>query len=182
MHLPLCTYLYAPGAVAPPQLPPSSPLPPICSDGCAKASNGRCDDGGEGSETSKCLYGDDCSDCGAREPPRLVLIVGQLVAGSRVLVTVEQAEAGSQCLLSYSTRGPGSTTLATGITVSLAAARQHPQLQTADGEGRASWAIRIPRKLQVGAVIFVQAAELSGTLSGVMQAVVQASSLVSGPA
>lgn len=169
------TYLHAPGSVPSPPLPPSSSLPPICSDGCAKASNGRCDDGGEGSETSRCLYGDDCSDCGAREPPQLVLIVGQLVPGSRVLVNLERAEAGSQCLLSYSTRGLGSTTLPTGITVSLAAAKQHPKLQTADSEGRASWTIRLPRSFQVGAVIFVQAAELSGTLSGVMQAVVQAS-------
>jgi len=170
VDLPPCTRFSA----LPPAAPSSS-LPPICSDGCAKASNGRCDDGGEGSETSRCLYGDDCSDCGAREPPQLVLIVGQLVPGSRVLVNLERAEAGSQCLLSYSTRGLGSTTLPTGITVSLAAAKQHPKLQTADSEGRASWTIRLPRSFQVGAVIFVQAAELSGTLSGVMQAVVQAS-------
>jgi len=33
----------------------------------AKASNGKCDAGGEGSETYKCLYGDDSSDCGTRE-------------------------------------------------------------------------------------------------------------------
>ena len=37
-----------------------------CSDVCIHPSDGRCDDGGPGSEHADCAYGTDCSDCGTR--------------------------------------------------------------------------------------------------------------------
>ena len=40
----------------------------LCTDACSQASSGICDDGGPGSEWSRCLYGTDCSDCGPRSP------------------------------------------------------------------------------------------------------------------
>ena len=69
----------------PPSAPPSAPAPPapppvvgICNQQCASGSNsrsywlsdGRCDDGGEGSEYSRCNFGGDCDDCG----PRVVVL------------------------------------------------------------------------------------------------------------
>ena len=38
----------------------------ICSNSCAFANNGDCDDGGPGSRTASCDYGTDCADCGQR--------------------------------------------------------------------------------------------------------------------
>jgi hypothetical protein len=38
----------------------------ICLDLCASAGDGRCDDGGPGSDSSACEYGADCADCGPR--------------------------------------------------------------------------------------------------------------------
>ena len=38
----------------------------LCSDSCSFASDGECDDGGEGSDFAICDYGADCSDCGVR--------------------------------------------------------------------------------------------------------------------
>ncbi len=46
---------------------------PGCSDSCDWASDGVCDDGGEGAAFSGCDYGTDCADCGPREgwtPPK----------------------------------------------------------------------------------------------------------------
>jgi len=37
-----------------------------CSDTCQYAFDGECDDGGAGADTSLCLLGSDCSDCGVR--------------------------------------------------------------------------------------------------------------------
>ena len=37
-----------------------------CSDDCRYASDGECDDGGEGAGTDFCALGTDCSDCGPR--------------------------------------------------------------------------------------------------------------------
>ena len=37
-----------------------------CTETCRHASDGVCDDGGSGSETSYCSLGSDCADCGAR--------------------------------------------------------------------------------------------------------------------
>lgn len=48
---------------------PSKPPAPHyeCYDLCLpKIKNGVCDDGGNGSVTSWCMYGTDCSDCGKR--------------------------------------------------------------------------------------------------------------------
>jgi len=55
----------------PPGAMPPSPSPPppgasCCSDSCYHASDGDCDDGGSGAETSLCLLGQDCADCGVR--------------------------------------------------------------------------------------------------------------------
>lgn len=45
--------------------PASTSFPaPLCSNTCNWASDGDCDDGGPGSETSSCTLGDDCADCG----------------------------------------------------------------------------------------------------------------------
>ena len=55
--------------VVPPPSPPA-PLPPgcVCDDTCPGhaelASDGVCDDGGEGAEFSDCVPGTDCTDCG----------------------------------------------------------------------------------------------------------------------
>ena len=38
----------------------------VCTNSCASASDGDCDDGGPGSEFSLCDLGDDCDDCGTR--------------------------------------------------------------------------------------------------------------------
>ncbi len=38
----------------------------LCSNTCAFASDGDCDDGGSGSEFNICDLGTDCNDCGAR--------------------------------------------------------------------------------------------------------------------
>ncbi len=46
---------------------PQYPPPAGCYDLCLpKVNNGVCDDGGEGSQTSWCLLGTDCRDCGER--------------------------------------------------------------------------------------------------------------------
>jgi len=37
-----------------------------CSNTCSTAADGICDDGGPGAETTTCTFGDDCTDCGAR--------------------------------------------------------------------------------------------------------------------
>lgn len=62
----------------PPPLPtkpyPKSPPPPlspeqgyVCGNGCAFAGDGKCDDGGLGSEFDGCGEGTDCADCGPRD-------------------------------------------------------------------------------------------------------------------
>jgi hypothetical protein len=65
-------------APAPPILSPPPPGAPAtcprvdsnhhecCSDGCAHASDGMCDDGGPGAEYSLCALGSDCLDCSSR--------------------------------------------------------------------------------------------------------------------
>merc|ERR1719231_900525 len=67
-----------PGAAASPPPPTSSPPPSpsplgddcVCDETCigmpSWASDGYCDDGGEGAEYSSCSAGTDCADCGAR--------------------------------------------------------------------------------------------------------------------
>ena len=51
-------------------MPPPSPSPPpldaSCSNNCAHASDGDCDDGGSGSEFAYCPWASDCGDCGPR--------------------------------------------------------------------------------------------------------------------
>lgn len=37
-----------------------------CSDSCASAYDGSCDDGGPGAANSRCALGTDCGDCGTR--------------------------------------------------------------------------------------------------------------------
>ena len=37
-----------------------------CSDSCALADNGICEDGGYNAESNACAFGSDCSDCGVR--------------------------------------------------------------------------------------------------------------------
>ena len=69
-----CFSAYPP---APPQTPvpmpppPSSPptAPQVCenSDMCAYLNDKVCDDGGENSRWSDCVYGTDCADCGPRD-------------------------------------------------------------------------------------------------------------------
>merc|ERR1712185_716962 len=56
-----------------PSPPPPTPPPPLwCDDTCAHASNGACQDGGEGSLTAlygtpaQCAFATDCADCGPR--------------------------------------------------------------------------------------------------------------------
>jgi hypothetical protein len=56
---------------------PSSPshrrelqIAPACMETCAYASDGFCDDGGPGAESSECSRGTDCTDCGLRPPSR----------------------------------------------------------------------------------------------------------------
>ena len=39
----------------------------ICTDTCAFAADGACDDGGFGAEYTLCDRGDDCVDCGSRD-------------------------------------------------------------------------------------------------------------------
>ena len=39
-----------------------------CTNTCAYASDGECDDGGPGSEFATCVRGTDCFDCGVRQP------------------------------------------------------------------------------------------------------------------
>eukprot|EP00964_Phaeocystis_antarctica_P035674 scaffold20390_cov36-Phaeocystis_antarctica.AAC.1 len=48
--------------------PPSAPRG-ACGDACEFASDGLCDDGGEGSIYSSCPRGEDCQDCGSRALP-----------------------------------------------------------------------------------------------------------------
>lgn len=57
----------------------SEPAPPspsalneggVCLDSCRWASDGDCDDGGPGAESSACSWGTDCTDCGPRTPAR----------------------------------------------------------------------------------------------------------------
>lgn len=57
------------GATPPPDDGGAAPPPsaPGCTDTCAFARNGACDDGGEGSLYSRCELGTDCADCGARD-------------------------------------------------------------------------------------------------------------------
>lgn len=55
----------------PPQSPPMPPSPPLtpgglCSNDCAFARDGHCDDGGPHSHFSLCPLGSDCADCGVR--------------------------------------------------------------------------------------------------------------------
>ena len=52
----------------PPPPPPPSPPPPgaPCSNTCYYASDGDCDDGGEGAEYTICAVSTDCYDCGPR--------------------------------------------------------------------------------------------------------------------
>jgi hypothetical protein len=52
----------APGASQP-------PTGDLCSDSCAFAMDGLCDDGGVGATTDSCDLGTDCSDCGYRIAP-----------------------------------------------------------------------------------------------------------------
>ena len=40
----------------------------MCRDTCYRSNNGICDDGGLGSDYSRCSLGTDCTDCGARLP------------------------------------------------------------------------------------------------------------------
>ena len=57
--------------------PPATPLPSgatprppiavICVNVCPFARNGQCEDGGPGTTTSRCRYGEDCADCGGRQ-------------------------------------------------------------------------------------------------------------------
>ncbi|MGE0786830.1 MAG: hypothetical protein AB7S26_14255 [Sandaracinaceae bacterium] len=46
----------------------AGPMPPmgLCSDTCASAGDGECDDGGEGALYDVCALGTDCADCGPR--------------------------------------------------------------------------------------------------------------------
>ena len=37
-----------------------------CANTCASTTDGHCDDGGPGSETTTCAFGSDCTDCGSR--------------------------------------------------------------------------------------------------------------------
>eukprot|EP01060_Flectonema_neradi_P041676 TRINITY_DN9969_c0_g1_i1.p1 TRINITY_DN9969_c0_g1~~TRINITY_DN9969_c0_g1_i1.p1 ORF type:complete len:404 (+),score=97.82 TRINITY_DN9969_c0_g1_i1:108-1319(+) len=56
--------------------PPPTPLPSgatpkpptaiLCTNVCSFGNNGQCEDGGPGTTTTRCRYGEDCSDCGAR--------------------------------------------------------------------------------------------------------------------
>lgn len=46
----------------------ASPAAAQCRDTCATASNGVCEDGGNGATASTCARGTDCTDCGARYP------------------------------------------------------------------------------------------------------------------
>ena len=43
-----------------------------CSDTCASANDGTCDDGGNGATYATCDLGTDCTDCGARTPNNVV--------------------------------------------------------------------------------------------------------------
>ena len=61
--------------VPPPPPPPQPSVPPVtvhsaCNNDCSQrrftASDGECDDGGDGAEYSICPLGSDCSDCGER--------------------------------------------------------------------------------------------------------------------
>jgi hypothetical protein len=40
----------------------------LCTNTCGAASDGDCDDGGQGGEFSFCALGTDCADCGPRNP------------------------------------------------------------------------------------------------------------------
>ena len=40
-----------------------------CSDSCALADNGICEDGGYNAESNACAFGSDCSDCGGTPKP-----------------------------------------------------------------------------------------------------------------
>ena len=77
----LCAMIDGPELPPPPSLPPLPPDPPLppadstappatpptrCGDACLFVVDGTCDDGGPGSESSICLYGEDCADCGPR--------------------------------------------------------------------------------------------------------------------
>jgi hypothetical protein len=43
-----------------------SPKADGCNDDCLYARDGRCDDGGDGSDSDQCAFGSDCTDCGSR--------------------------------------------------------------------------------------------------------------------
>ena len=57
-----------PPAAPPPLLPPPAPPhePMLCVETCVHASDGDCDDGGEGAEYAACAFGTDCINCGPR--------------------------------------------------------------------------------------------------------------------
>ncbi|KOO25609.1 ankyrin neuronal-like protein, partial [Chrysochromulina tobinii] len=65
-----------PTSLPPPPPPPApAPAPATCTNLCGnlhygyRASNGNCDDGGPGAQTSDCSLGTDCIDCGPRVLP-----------------------------------------------------------------------------------------------------------------
>ena len=51
---------------APTTMTPTTAAANGCTDACAYASDGSCDDGGDASVTSWCRLGTDCGDCGPR--------------------------------------------------------------------------------------------------------------------
>ena len=66
-----------PSPPRPPPMPPMPPWPPppplvgpsFCSNACASARNGLCEDGGPGAASTTCVLGADCADCGLRPAP-----------------------------------------------------------------------------------------------------------------
>lgn len=60
----------APAPAAPPVAASAAPAAAapgaLCTNTCASAGDGDCDDGGPGSEYDICELGSDCADCGAR--------------------------------------------------------------------------------------------------------------------
>ena len=84
---------------APPNAPPIAPSC-SCSDECigapAFASDGYCDDGGQGSQYNGCQIGSDCGDCGVRcdltlaiQPPSSPPLVSSLTATASATPTTE---------------------------------------------------------------------------------------------
>jgi hypothetical protein len=53
----------------PSTLPGAKPVFSGCTNTCYSSNNGKCDDGGQGSEFDNCCLSTDCNDCGARIPP-----------------------------------------------------------------------------------------------------------------